>query len=63
MSKLAVILVDDIYEDLELHYPRLRLIEEGFQVQLVGNEKKVFVRLYILCLLPIFNILKYNFIN
>lgn len=43
MSKLAVILVDDIYEDLELHYPRLRLKEEGFEVQLVGKEKKVYV--------------------
>jgi len=30
---LAVVLVEDTYEDLEFHYPRLRLIEEGYDVQ------------------------------
>jgi len=36
---IAVVLVDDLFEDLELHYPRLRLIEAGFDVRVVGNEK------------------------
>lgn len=35
---LAVVLAEDIYEDLELHYPRLRLIEAGFDVCVVGPE-------------------------
>ena len=44
MSKpLAVVLADYDYEDLELHYPRLRLIEEGFDVKIVGSEKKAYV--------------------
>lgn len=38
-KKLAVVLADDLYEDLELHYPRLRLIEAGFQVLIVGPTK------------------------
>ena len=38
-EKLAVVLVEDLYEDLELHYPRLRLIEAGFEVSVVGPEK------------------------
>src|SRR4051794_34435177 len=42
MSKLAVVLVEDNYEDLELHYPRLRLIEAGFTVKTVGPTKKSF---------------------
>ena len=41
-DKVAVVLVEDNYEDLELHYPRLRLIEAGFKVQVVGPEKKVY---------------------
>lgn len=32
----AVILAEDIYEDLELHYPRLRLMEAGFDVKVAG---------------------------
>lgn len=32
----AIVLVEDVYEDLELHYPRLRLMEAGFDVQVVG---------------------------
>jgi protease I len=42
MSKLAVVLVEDNYEDLELHYPRLRLIEAGFTVKTVGPSKKTY---------------------
>lgn len=38
MKRVAV-LVEDHYEDMELHYPYLRLKEEGFQVDLIGSEK------------------------
>ena len=31
--------VDDLYEDLELWYPKLRLIEEGAEVVVAGPEK------------------------
>ena len=40
MKRIAI-LVEDMYEDLELHYPYLRLREAGFQVDLVGTEKGV----------------------
>lgn len=33
---IAVVFVDDLYECLEFHYPRLRLIEAGFEVVCVG---------------------------
>jgi len=36
---LAIVLAEDTYEDLELHYPRLRLKEAGFDVQVVGPKK------------------------
>ena len=36
---LAVVLVENIYENLELHYPRLRLIEAGYDVKVVGPQK------------------------
>ena len=36
---LAIVLAENIYENLELHYPRLRLIEAGFEV-LVAAPKK-----------------------
>merc|ERR1711991_1206009 len=36
----AVVLVDDNYEDLEVHYPRLRLKEAGLEVLVVGLEKR-----------------------
>jgi protease I len=35
-GRRIAILVETLYEDLELHYPRLRLIEEGAEVHLVG---------------------------
>ncbi len=35
---LAVVLAEDLYEDLELHYPRLRLKEAGFEVKVAGPE-------------------------
>lgn len=34
--KKILALVDDIYEDLELWYPKLRLEEEGWQVDVAG---------------------------
>jgi protease I len=37
-KKLGVILADDYYENLELHYPRLRLKEAGFEVKVAGPE-------------------------
>lgn len=36
---LAVILVEDYYECLEVHYPRLRLKEAGYEVMIVGPQK------------------------
>jgi protease I len=36
-----LILVGDIYEDLELQYPRLRLIEAGAEVTIAGPEAHV----------------------
>lgn len=35
---LAVVLVDEGYEDLEVHYPRLRLEEAGFHVEVAGDK-------------------------
>ncbi|MBN1637194.1 MAG: type 1 glutamine amidotransferase [Deltaproteobacteria bacterium] len=40
MKRIAI-LVEDLYEDLELHYPLLRLQEAGFETVLVGTEKRV----------------------
>ncbi len=37
--KRIVALVDEIYEDLELWYPKLRLEEEGWEVVVAGPEK------------------------
>ena len=39
---LAVVLVEDSYETLEFHYPRLRLEEAGYTVRSVGPEKKTY---------------------
>ncbi|HYG76364.1 MAG TPA: type 1 glutamine amidotransferase domain-containing protein [Planctomycetota bacterium] len=36
---LAVVLAENIYENLELHYPRLRLQEAGFDVKVAAPEK------------------------
>jgi protease I len=40
MKKIAVLL-ENYYEDWELHYPYIRLKEAGFQVDLIGTEKGV----------------------
>jgi protease I len=37
-----LILVDELYEDLELWYPRLRLEEEGFEIIVAGAELKTY---------------------
>ena len=36
---LAVVYAENIYENLELHYPRLRLIEAGYDVKVVAPKK------------------------
>ena len=36
--KRILTLVDDVYEDLELWYPKLRLEEEGWRVVVAGPE-------------------------
>lgn len=36
---LAVVLAENIYEDLELQYPRMRLVEAGYDVRVVAPEK------------------------
>lgn len=38
-AKVAVVFAEDLYECLELHYPRLRLIEAGYIVHVVGPKK------------------------
>ncbi len=38
-GKKILMFVDDVYEDLELWYPKLRLIEEGCEVIVAGPEK------------------------
>ncbi|MEA2021503.1 MAG: type 1 glutamine amidotransferase domain-containing protein [Candidatus Caldatribacteriota bacterium] len=41
-GKQIAILVEDLYEDIELWYPYYRLIEEGAEVKIVGLEVKVY---------------------
>ncbi|HUY00989.1 MAG TPA: DJ-1/PfpI family protein, partial [Candidatus Deferrimicrobium sp.] len=41
-GKTVLILVENMYEDIELWYPYYRLIEEGAKVLLVGPEKTDF---------------------
>lgn len=36
---LAVVLAENMYENLELHYPKLRLEEAGYEVKVVGPLK------------------------
>lgn len=40
MKRIAL-LIEDLYEDLELHYPYFRLRDAGFSVDLVGTEQGV----------------------
>lgn len=39
MTKKIAFLATDGYEDLELHYPMIRLIEAGFETELIGLSK------------------------
>ncbi|HER24473.1 MAG TPA: type 1 glutamine amidotransferase [Candidatus Atribacteria bacterium] len=41
-GKKIGILVEDLYEDLELWYPYYRLLEEGAEVKLIGPEAKIY---------------------
>lgn len=43
MQSAVLAFVDDIYEDLELWYPRLRLEEAGYAVRLAAREVKTYV--------------------
>lgn len=36
-GRVAVVFAEEMYECLELHYPRLRLIEAGYTVHVVGS--------------------------
>jgi protease I len=38
----AVVLAGNNYENLELHYPRLRLLEAGYDVKVVGPKKDTY---------------------
>jgi protease I len=42
MNKTVLTFVDDIYEDLELWYPKLRLEEAGYSVKMAARELKTF---------------------
>jgi protease I len=42
MQKMLLAFVDDIYEDLELWYPKIRLEEAGFGMALAGPELKMY---------------------
>ena len=39
MVKKIAIIATDGYEDLELHYPRIRLIEAGYNIELISLSK------------------------
>ena len=43
MQKTLLTFVDDIYEDLELWYPKLRLEEAGFATRLAASELRSFI--------------------
>ena len=42
MQKTLLTFVDDIYEDLELWYPKLRLEEAGYAMRVAGPELKTY---------------------
>lgn len=42
MNKTLLAFVDDVYEDLELWYPKLRLEEAGYLTRLAARELKTF---------------------
>src|SRR5687768_11433704 len=42
MAKTLLTFVDDVYEDLELWYPLLRLQEEGYEMRLAAQELRTY---------------------
>jgi protease I len=38
-TKKACVLIDKVYEDMELLYPYYRLLEAGFEVDVIGHEE------------------------
>ena len=42
MQKTLLTFVDDIYEDLELWYPKLRCEEAGYAIRLAAPEIKTY---------------------
>lgn len=40
MKQKVLIITDDNYEDMELHYPKYRLLEAGYEVIIGGKEKE-----------------------
>ena len=42
MQRILLTFVDDIYEDLELWYPKLRLEESGFPMRMAAREIKTY---------------------
>jgi protease I len=42
MQKTLLTFVDDLYEDLELWYPKLRVEEAGYAMQVAGPERRSF---------------------
>jgi len=42
MSRTILTFVDDLYEDLELWYPKFRLEEAGYDTRLAALELKTF---------------------
>ncbi len=43
MVKKIAFIATEGYEELELHYPRIRLIEAGYQTELIGLAKKTVI--------------------
>ena len=51
-TKRILILVENLYEDLELWYPKIRLQEEGFKVLVAGPENKTYCGKHGLSVIP-----------
>lgn len=44
-SQRILIFIADEYEDLELQYPRLRILEADKEVQIAGEKKEIYTNL------------------
>ncbi len=42
VARRVLVLVEQVYEDLELWYPKIRLQEEGFEVVVAGPERALY---------------------